>query len=60
MQNFSAIGPAVTEKQKAENFGHPTGRTSHVPQWVLDDTVEGIGVPIKEDRLSIGLSVPEV
>ena len=34
MPNFNAIGPAVTEQQ-AENFGHPTGGTRHVPQWVL-------------------------
>ena len=35
MPNFKAIGPAVTEKQQAEDLWHPPGSTRHVPQWVL-------------------------
>ena len=38
--------------------------TCHSGYWhdsaLVPYTVEGMGVPTKEDRLSIGLSVPEI
>ena len=67
MQNFNAIGPAVTEKQlrrKMCDTLQAARTTCHSKYWhdsaLVPYTVEGMGVPTKEGSLSIGLSVPEI
>ena len=64
--NFTTIGPAATEKQRRKicDTLRAARATCHSRYWhdsaLIPYTVEGMGVSTKEDRLSIGLSVPEI
>ena len=69
MPNFNAIGPAASRYRDTAGGTFVTSpqvarATCHSGCWhdsaLVPYTVEGMGVPTKEDRLSIGLSVPEI
>ena len=65
--NLVTIGLSIPELQLSRQFLHPphfaraTCHSGHPDGWVLVPfTVEGMQLPIKEDRLSIGPVVAEI